>query len=143
MKTAHALLILFTWTTAALFAQGPPQSSGLDISGSWYDAVFQEANARTAAGMLVEYPGMPINDPGRIYALTWDPSRLTLRQQQCSAYTPEFLLYGGGNFRFWEERDPHTQRLIAIRMWGQITEGDRTIWMDGRPHPPAWARGRA
>src|SRR5439155_1415720 len=53
---------------------------------------------------------------------------------------PEFLLYGGGNFRFWEERDPHTQRLIAIRMWGQITEGDRTIWMDGRPHPPAWAQ---
>ncbi len=140
MKPVNAVLILLILTAAAVVsAQGPPQSSGLDISGSWYDAVFQEA-ARTAAGMLVEYPGMPINDPGRIYALTWDPSRLTLRQQQCSAYTPEFLLYGGGNFRFWEERDPHTQRLIAIRMWGQITEGNRTIWMDGRPHPPAYAQ---
>ncbi len=24
-------------------------------------------------------------------------------------------------------------------MWGQTTEGHRVIWMDGRPHPPAWA----
>jgi len=25
-------------------------------------------------------------------------------------------------------------------MYGQITEGNRTIWMDGRPHPPAYAQ---
>jgi glyoxylase-like metal-dependent hydrolase (beta-lactamase superfamily II) len=28
---------------------------------------------------------------------------------------------------------------VAIHVWGQTTEGHRTIWMDGRPHPPAWA----
>lgn len=142
MRTVASILLAFTIAAGVLLGQGsgpPVMQSGIDISGSWYDVVFQEA-ARTASGMLVEYPGMPINDPGRIYALTWDPSRMTLRQQQCSAYTPEFLLYGGGNFRFWEERDPHTQRLIAIRMWGQITEGNRTIWMDGRPHPPPYAQ---
>ena len=44
-----------------------------------------------------------------------------------------------GNFRAWEERDPHTQRLVAIHWWAQVTEGHRVIWMDGRPHPPAWA----
>ena len=44
-----------------------------------------------------------------------------------------------GNFRVWEERDPHFQRLVAIHVWGQTTEGHRVIWMDGRPHPPAWA----
>ncbi len=71
--------------------------------------------------------------PGILHAFT-------IRQQQCAAYTPEFLLFGGGNFRFWEERDPHTQQLIDIKMYGQITEGNRTIWMDGRPHPPAWAQ---
>jgi cyclase len=142
VRTVASILLAFTIAAGVLLGQGsgpPVMQSGIDISGSWYDVVFQEA-ARTASGMLVEYPGMPINDPGRIYALTWDPSRMTLRQQQCSAYTPEFLLYGGGNFRFWEERDPHTQRLIAIRMWGQITEGNRTIWMDGRPHPPPYAQ---
>ncbi len=44
-----------------------------------------------------------------------------------------------GNFRVWEERDSRTQRLVAVHIWGQTTEGHRTIWMDGRPHPPAWA----
>src|SRR6187401_2114010 len=44
-----------------------------------------------------------------------------------------------GNFRIWEERDNDTQRLVAIHVWAQTTEGHRTIWMDGRPHPPAWA----
>ena len=44
-----------------------------------------------------------------------------------------------GNFRIWEERDAHTQRLLAIHVWAQTTEGHRVIWMDGRVHPPAWA----
>ena len=44
-----------------------------------------------------------------------------------------------GNARAWEERDPHTQRLVSIHWYNQTFEGHRTIWMDGRPHPPAWA----
>src|SRR5262245_63318532 len=44
-----------------------------------------------------------------------------------------------GNHRIWEERDGFTQRLVAIRYWGQIAQVDRTIYMDGRPHPPAYA----
>src|SRR5262245_22167847 len=44
-----------------------------------------------------------------------------------------------GNHRIWEERDGFTQRLVAIRYWGQIAQVDRTIYMDGRPRPPAYA----
>jgi cyclase len=140
MKSAAvSLLVTGVLLSVPVFAQDSGQQSGIDISGSWFD-IFHQELARTASGMLAEYPGVPINEAGRLYALAWDPSRLTVRQQQCSAYTPEFLLFGGGNFRFWEERNPDTQRLIAIRMWGQITEGDRTIWMDGRPHPPPYAQ---
>ena len=144
MKAIHAASMLLSGmlASAIAFGQGPgrpPQSSGLDISGSWFD-IFHQELGRTAGGNLVEYAGVPINEGGRLYALAWDPSRFTVRQQQCAAYTPEFLLFGGGNFRFWEERDPHTQQLIDIKMYGQITEGNRTIWMDGRPHPPAWAQ---
>jgi hypothetical protein len=38
-----------------------------------------------------------------------------------------------------EERDTQTQRLIAIHWYNQTFEGHRVIWMDGRPHPPAYA----
>ena len=115
-----------------------PQTSGLDITGAWYSGgASMEGGANTE---LVDYSGLPLSEAGRLYALAWDPSRWTSRQQQCMAYEPTRLLHGGGNFRFWEERDPTTQKLIAIKFYGQITEGTRTVWMDGRPHPPAYAK---
>ena len=114
------------------------QSSGLDISGAWFN-VYQGTDSN-ATIPLVAYGGYPLNEAGRLYALTWDPSRMTERQQQCAQYSPHFLLHGGGNYRFWEERDPFTQKLISIKQYGQITEGTRTIWMDGRPQPPPYAQ---
>ena len=41
--------------------------------------------------------------------------------------------------RIWEERDPDTQQLIAIKNYISTFEQTRTIWMDGRPHPPEYA----
>jgi len=123
---------------AAYGQSARPQSSGLDISGAWFAGgtpAFAGAQIE-----LVEYEGIPFNEAGRLYALTWDPSRMTLPQQQCAQYEPTRLLHGGGNFRFWEDRDPYNQKLIALKMYGQITEGMRTVWMDGRPHPPAYAQ---
>ena len=40
------------------------------------------------------------------------------------------------NLRIWEERDGQAQTLHAIRMYISTYEQNRTIWMDGRPHPP-------
>jgi len=124
---------------AVLGQSAVSQSSGLDISGSWFSGG-GSTEISSAQTELVDYGGVPINEAGRLYALAWDPSRWTLRQQQCMAYEPARLLHGGGNFRFWEVRDPFTQRLIAIKLYGQTTEGTRTVWMDGRPHPPAYAK---
>jgi cyclase len=141
MKIGLALAVLFALGLTASDVLGQvaaTQTSGLDISGSW--TTVAETGVGGAAVMLTDYGGVPFSEAGRLYALTWDPSRWTSRQQQCMAYEPTRLLHGGGNDRFWEDRDPFTQRLIDIKMYGQITEGTRTIWMDGRPHPPAYAK---
>ncbi len=141
MKIGLALAVLFALGLTASDVVGQvaaTQTSGLDISGSW--TTVAETGVGGAAVMLTDYGGVPFSEAGRLYALTWDPSRWTSRQQQCMAYEPTRLLHGGGNDRFWEDRDPFTQRLIDIKMYGQITEGTRTIWMDGRPHPPAYAK---
>ena len=92
-----------------------------------------------AAPSWHDYGGFALNEAGRLWALSYDPSRVTLRHHQCDAYVTPYQMRATGNFRAWEERDPHTQRLVAIHWWAQITEGHRVIWMDGRPHPPAWA----
>ena len=125
-----------TWIALSGLANAQ-QSSGLDLTGDWTNAGNQGDS--NAFSQLADYTGIPLSDAGRMYSLTWSPSRMTGRQQQCAGYDPTRLLHGGGNYRFWENRDPFTQKLISIGMYGQITEGTRTIWMDGRAHPPAFA----
>jgi len=114
-------------------------SSGTDVSGTWMLGGHQDGEYITAGGSLVDFGGIPLSEAGRLFALAWPASRQTLRTEQCAGYTVPYAFYSPGNYRFWEERDPHSQRLIAIHMYFQTTEVNRTIWMDGRPHPPAWA----
>ena len=117
----------------------PPTGSGVDITGSWMLGGNQDIGYLTANGALVDYGGIPLNEAGRLYALAWPASRQTLRVEQCAGYTVPYAFYSPGNYRFWEERDPNTQVLIAIHMYFMTTEVNRTVWMDGRAHPPEWA----
>jgi len=116
-----------------------PMVNGTDFSGSWRWVNHQDAPLFTASGDIADWGGIPLNDAARVYALSWSASRQTVKQQQCMGYVPPYSWMAPGNYRIWEERDPITQRLVAIRFWGQIAQVDRTVYMDGRPHPPAYA----
>jgi glyoxylase-like metal-dependent hydrolase (beta-lactamase superfamily II) len=105
----------------------------------WGPALHEDSLERGAGSEIADYGGFPLNEAGRLWALSYDPSRVTLRHHQCDGYAVPYQMRALGNARGWEERDPHTQRLIAIHWWEQTFEGHRVIWMDGRPHPPAWA----
>ena len=131
-------------TLAALapvtFAQNyPPQSPGADLSGLYTPSRMLDPGLGTAAGMLVDYGGIPMNEASRMYALTWDASRITVKQQQCAGYVPPYMFIAPGNYRIFEERDPLNQQLTSVSVYGQIAEGRHEIFLDGRPHPPAWA----
>jgi glyoxylase-like metal-dependent hydrolase (beta-lactamase superfamily II) len=111
----------------------------IDLSGYWEPVLHEDFLERGAGPELADYGGFALNEAGRLWALSYDPSRLTLRHHQCDAYVTPYQMRAVGNFRFWEERDPDNQRLVAIHIWSQTTEAHRTIWLDGRPHPAAWA----
>ena len=117
----------------------PRPSPAIDLSGYWSPAVNEDGLERGAGSEIGDYAGFAINEAGRLWALSYDPSRLTLKHHQCDGYVAPYQMRAIGNFRIWEDRDPHTMQLIAIHIWAQTTEGHRIIWMDGRPHPPAWA----
>jgi glyoxylase-like metal-dependent hydrolase (beta-lactamase superfamily II) len=121
--------------------QGGPQPPfiPIDLSGYWTPVLHEDFLERGAGPELADYGGFALNEAGRLWALSYDPSRLTLRHHQCDAYVTPYQMRAVGNFRIWEERDRDNQRLVAIHIWAQTTEGHRTIWMDDRPHPPAWA----
>jgi glyoxylase-like metal-dependent hydrolase (beta-lactamase superfamily II) len=148
MKNSVFILLLVCSTAPAFPQQIPAQNfagrtgqpAGIDLSGAWFPNPRQDSGLVTAAGALVEYGGIPMNEAGRLYALAWSAARIQGRQHQCMGYAVPYTYNQPGNLRFWEERDPITQRLVAIKMYWQISEGSRTIWMDGRPHPPAYAQ---
>jgi hypothetical protein len=58
-----------------------------------------------------------LNEAGRLWALSYDNSRLTLRHHQCDGYVAPYQMRATGNFRIWEERDPYNSRLVAIHVW--------------------------
>jgi hypothetical protein len=60
-------------------------------------------------------------------------------EHQCQVHVASYIYRGPLQLRIWEERDPQSQRVIAIRQYIQNYEQNRTIWMDGRPHPPEGA----
>jgi glyoxylase-like metal-dependent hydrolase (beta-lactamase superfamily II) len=147
------MLAVAVFTAGAAFGQGARQPA-FDMSGYWeagavagapvFSGFQQDAGLGTAAGELADYTGLPINEADRLYALAYSASRLTLRQHQCFGYVSPYVFTAPGNYRFFEERDPYTEALIAIKLLtpgnGHRGTANETIWMDGRPHPPAYAQ---
>ena len=121
--------------TAGAFIAAP----GLDLSGNWAPIVHEDQPERGPGPPLVDYAGLPITDGARQWALSWDASRLTLPEHQCQVHVASYIYRGPLNLRIWEEKDPQAQRIIALRQYISTYEQNRTIWMDGRPHPPEGA----
>ena len=65
---------------------GTPSGPGLDLAGYWSVLSHQDAGLATGGGMIGDFGGIPLNEAGRMYALAWDASRMTVRQQQCPGY---------------------------------------------------------
>jgi hypothetical protein len=119
----------------ALDGTGNSAGAQADFAGIWQPRYHEEQPDRIPGPALRDYLGLPINESARQFADSWDPSRITLPEQQCRVHTAQYILWGPFNARMWAEKDPLTQQLIAWKMYISTYEQTRTIWMDGRPHP--------
>jgi hypothetical protein len=110
------------------------------LSGDWTSLrAFEDDQERGPGPDLGDYLGIPINDAARLRADSWNASRLTLQEHQCRVHVVPYIYRGPLNLRIWEEKDPETQQVIAIKNYISTYEQTRTIWMDGRPHPSEYA----
>jgi hypothetical protein len=128
-----SVLAIF-WANIPLFAQ-------VNLTGIWapprpYD---EDEPERGPGPSLVEFVGLPINDYARQWGLAYRPGRLSLPEHQCQVHVVEYIHRGPLQMRIWEERDPVTHQLIALQESISTYEQNRTIWMDGRPHPSEYA----
>jgi hypothetical protein len=134
-------LRLLLFITAALqspaafgqFSGSMSAQPGVDLSGAWSPAPHEESTGNPA---IADYLGVPINEGARAWGLAWSPSRVTVPEHQCQVHVAPYIMGGPLNLRIWEERENQSQRLEAIRLYISTYEQNRTIWMDGRPHPP-------
>jgi len=134
------LLLAFALSAVPVFAQQEetPQVAA-DLSGEWGMRQHEDQPERGPGPDLGDYLGLPINDAARRKADSWDASILTLPEHQCKPHPSTYALRGPQNLRIWKEVDANTQRVVAIATHGSWMSPLRTIWLDGRPHPPEYA----
>jgi hypothetical protein len=131
-----ASLLLFV-TAMALAAR--PAFAQIDFSGEWAPRFHEDQPERIPGPEVGDYLGIPITDGARLRADTWDASLLTLPEHQCKPHPSDYAWRGPANLRIWKDVDTATQQTIAIRTHISWQAPERTIYMDGRPHPPDYA----
>jgi cyclase len=130
MNSVH--LLLLTLVSVPLAAQ-------IDPSGEWAPQFHEDFLERIPGPEIGDYLGLPITDAARMRGDTWDASLLTLPEHQCKPHPSDYGSRGPANLRIWKEVDTATQTLIAYHTHISWQAPERTIYMDGRPHPPDYA----
>ncbi|MDT8399000.1 MAG: hypothetical protein RQ899_10340 [Pseudomonadales bacterium] len=110
-----------------------------NISGVWRNTYAEDWPDRLPGPELADYAGLPLNDGDRLRAQTWDASLIALPEYQCRVHPSDYA-NSFADIRIWEERDPYSEQLIALRLQHFAWQTRRTIWMDGREHPPEYAQ---
>jgi hypothetical protein len=122
----------------AMFASLPLSAyAQVDLAGQWATRQHEDSLERGGGPEVGEYQGLPINDANRLRADSWSASLWTVPEHQCiphpADYGPNF-----SNLQIWKELDPHNNATIAWHTQMAWMTPTRTIWMDGRPHPPEY-----
>jgi hypothetical protein len=117
-----------------------PLCAQMDLSGEYGPRFHEDQPERIPGPALGDYLGLPITDEARAYAEAWDASRMTLPEHECMVHVSPYISRGPGPIRIWQEKDPETQEVVAIKLYHGTYQQTRTIWMDGRPHPSESAR---
>jgi cyclase len=145
MNPRSASLLAHGLACTLLAGLALPAPAQIEVAGDWDQAgggifgFLEEFLDRGGGPDLGDYGGLPINDALRYKASLYSPSWLTIPEHQCIPHPSTYQYRSPGGLSVVKEYDPVTQRLVAYRLYGSYGLA-RTIWMDGRAHPPANAR---
>jgi cyclase len=135
MRVAFLLIVAILFSIPAL-AQPLRPANPTDISGEWNQVNHEEDTA--VQPPLGQYLGVPFNDAGRMRAETTAESIWGTPEYQCRPHSAPHQWRGLGGARILKEQDPLTREIRAYHFQFMLSL-DRPVYMDGRPHPPAYA----
>lgn len=127
-------------TLSGLILMGVAGVAGaqVDLSGEWALRMHEDQPWRGPGQLPGEFQGIPINAEARAKAESWMASVYTIPERQCIPFSVD-MAYTFGNMRIWKIKDAPSQEVIAFGQHNEWQAQERTIWMDGRPHPPVYA----
>jgi hypothetical protein len=109
-------------------------SAQIDPSGNWRTL----PRNQDGSGMIGDIAGVPVSEAGRARAESWSPDEFDMAEWICRPHAFDYSLEGPlSALRMWAEVDIPTQEVVAYRGHLNMMGQETTIWMDGRPHPPA------
>jgi hypothetical protein len=111
-----------------------PTLAQVDISGMWRPL----PRNQDGSGMIGDAAGLPISAENRWSRDAWSSDDFDVAEWVCRPHSWDYGLEGPvSQVRFWPEIDQATQRVIAYHGHLSFDDQETTIWMDGRPRPPA------
>jgi hypothetical protein len=129
---ASLLLLVMMLFNIPAFAQ-------IDLVGEWAPQFHEDQPERVGGPNVGDYSGLPINEAARFMADAWEASILSVPEHQCKPHPADYSPRGPANLRISKEVDTATQQTIALHTHISWQAPERTIWMDGRPHPDEFA----
>ena len=126
--------------SASAFAQPARPGTPPDIAAEWVLQSNEDPGQIGGSGQptLGYYLGIPFNDAGRMRADTSAESLWGTPEYQCRPHSAPHQWRGLGGARITKEEDPLTRDIVAYHI-KFMRSLDWPVYMDGRPHPPAWA----
>ena len=64
------------------------------LAGNWNSLRFEDEQDRGPGPDLGDYSGLAINSAARLFADSWDASRLTLQEHQCRVHVSPYIYHG-------------------------------------------------
>ena len=126
---------------AAAAPAGPAQTN-CDVSGEWGARSREDTEDRVLLGTnLGDYTGFALNDAGAPVRATTG-ARRCCRCRRSRPFPTRRCTSCAGPGRTCASPSswiPNTRMFIGYTLDGVYGRNDRTIWMDGRPHPPDYA----
>ncbi len=107
-----------------------------EITGSW---AARNHEFLSGDGLPVDFTGIPLNEEGRIRALSYSESQLSMTERQCQGWPAFYFVQGPFGLKIWSDTDPLKGNVISYTIGPWEDRAPLTIWMDGRPRPSKYA----
>ena len=112
----------------------------VDLSGGWAQRFHEDLHERGAGPDIGDYLGLPINDAALLRADSWGAAKWTMPERQCEPHPADYGPRGPASMRISSTVDPVSQDVISWHTTLMWMLPHRTIYMDGRPRPSAYAQ---